>query len=503
MDKIIQILHLEDDSLDQELIKSIINTADFKSNIVCVESEKDYIKQLQNDNFDIILADYKLPFFDGMSALTIARKMKPEIPFVFVSGAIGEEMAIEAMRAGAKDYVLKNSYKRLVPSIKRALNEAEERSKRFKVEEDLRENRQKLKQLFDSCPEGIVTLTLDLKIVEANQAFVDMIVYSLEELKNTTFFDIAPTKWHEKQKEVTLHILENAYGVYEKEFIRKDNKVFPVSITAWLIFDNKGNPKEIGAFVRDITEKKLLEEEIKLHQSMENQLERVTALSHLSSAITHEIKQPLQSIKVITESILYLHDKGKSLPYEEVLGDVRDITDRVDRVNNIINSIRSLINAPEKFNVQIIEINKQINQALDFYKQKLNIHNIKLQFNKSKKEINGFASEIQLQQVIINLIENAINSLDAVQRDEKIIVISSYEEGNKVVIKADDNGTGLNKECKSRIFDAFYSLSANKNNSTGMGLYIVNNIIKCFGGTIEAEDNEYGGATFIIKLRKS
>ncbi len=504
MKKKIRILHLEDDPFDHEIIKNIIKgSTDFESEIIWVSTKNDFVKEVKNKFYDIILADYKLPAFDGLSALKISKKIIPEVPFVFVSGAIGEEMAIESLKAGAKDYVVKNGYKRLNPSIKRAIIETEEKIKRKNAEKSLRESQNKLKMLFDSSPEGIFTINFKGKLIEANQSFINMMKYTEIEVKGIHFSKFIPEEFQNFENDVIEYIKENGYGMFEKEFINKDGVKFPVSVVNWLIYDKQGRPKEIGGFVRDNTEKKQLEKERQLHQEMSNQLERVTSLSHLSSAITHEIKQPLQSIKVLVDSILYLNKKGKNLTYEEVLNDLRNISDRVDRINNIINSIRSLIKTPNKLEIKDINIIRQIYDSIEYFKDKLKSHKIELMLDFSDNELNAIASEIQFQQVIINLIDNAIIALEKSNKKNKKIIIQAREKDNFVIVKIIDNGIGINIENIEKIFEAFFTLSErNDKMGIGMGLYIVNNIIKCFGGKIEVENNKQGGCSFIITLRK-
>ena len=134
----LRILCLEDDKNDVELVRAKLEEEGFTSDVTHVETEADFVAALDKGGFDIILADYKLPLFDGISALAMARKRTPDVPFIFVSGVMGEELAIETLRSGATDYVLKQSLSRLGPAIRRAREEAEEHLERKKAEEALR-----------------------------------------------------------------------------------------------------------------------------------------------------------------------------------------------------------------------------------------------------------------------------------------------------------------------------------------------------------------------------
>jgi DNA-binding NarL/FixJ family response regulator len=138
MNEKLHILILEDVDTDAELMEDELKQAGFEYEARRVAGRSAFIKGLEEFSPDLILADYSLPGFDGKAALKIVADKFADIPFIFVSGALGEELAIELLKRGATDYVLKNRLTRLVPSVKRALNEAAERSERKKAENELR-----------------------------------------------------------------------------------------------------------------------------------------------------------------------------------------------------------------------------------------------------------------------------------------------------------------------------------------------------------------------------
>ena len=134
----LRILLLEDSLLDAELIQMHLTDGGLDCQLVRVETRPDFLMALEKDSFDLILADYSLPAFDGISALALAQATCPQVPFILVSATLGEELAIDTVKSGATDYVLKQRLERLVPAINRALREAKERIKRQQAESELR-----------------------------------------------------------------------------------------------------------------------------------------------------------------------------------------------------------------------------------------------------------------------------------------------------------------------------------------------------------------------------
>ena len=130
----LRILHLEDNPNDADLIQAVLETEGIVSHVTRVETEADFLASLEQGGLDIILADYTLPSFDGLSALKITLEKCPDVPFIFVSGTLGEEVAIDALKIGATDYILKERVSRIVPSVHRALREAKERAERKRAE---------------------------------------------------------------------------------------------------------------------------------------------------------------------------------------------------------------------------------------------------------------------------------------------------------------------------------------------------------------------------------
>jgi PAS domain S-box-containing protein len=258
------LLYLEDNVADVELLRDALQAEDLACDITRVDTEYGFREALEQEHFDLILADYTLPSFDGLSALRIARQQKPNLPFIFVSGTMGEEAAIEALKTGATDYVLKTRLSRLAPAVRRALREARERRELRSAERELREREAEIKRLVDASIVGIFIWNSEGKILEANDAFLRMVRYSREELLSgeMCWSDLTPPEWLDQNERLWIPKLKMTASLQpiEQEYIRKDGSRVPVLIGA-ASFDESVNRGV--AFVLDLTERKRAEKELR------------------------------------------------------------------------------------------------------------------------------------------------------------------------------------------------------------------------------------------------
>ena len=172
----LRILNLEDDLTDAELNQAMLSARWPECEVVRVDSKEEFIKALEAGGFDLILSDYTIPGFDGRSALQLAREKRPEIPFIFVSGTIGEDTAIEALKNGATDYVLKHRPIRMIPAVDRALREVQERNECARAETAMRQSEYKYRELFESLGDGAFLADEETgKIIDANRKAEQMI----------------------------------------------------------------------------------------------------------------------------------------------------------------------------------------------------------------------------------------------------------------------------------------------------------------------------------------
>jgi len=175
----LNILSLEDSLRDFEIICERLLDEGFKMKISRVENESDFVSALRKTKWDIILADFRLPGFDAFAALRISREICPDVPFICLSGTIGEETAIDLIKSGAVDYVLKDRLARLPIAINRALQDASEKLARRKAEEELKERMAELLRFHD------LTVGRELRMIELKKEVNDLLRKSGQEEKYT------------------------------------------------------------------------------------------------------------------------------------------------------------------------------------------------------------------------------------------------------------------------------------------------------------------------------
>ena len=247
---------LEDEPADAELSEKALRKAgiDFQSRRV--DTRDGFVAALEEFRPDIVLADYHLPAFDGMAALTIAVERVPDVPFIFVSGAMGEELAIETLHQGAADYVIKNRLGKLVPAVNRALQEANERRLRRRAEAVWRE----LAAIVESSDDAIIGATLDGRIKTWNGGAAKMYGYSAEEIVGKPVGVLALEERVHKLAELQSVIADGkSVTHYETSLHRKDGRQIEVSLSLSPIRDASGTIVGVSTIARDITQRKVAE----------------------------------------------------------------------------------------------------------------------------------------------------------------------------------------------------------------------------------------------------
>ena len=280
MSKALRILILEDRAADAELVTRELRKAGFEFVAKTVATEKEFLAELRSYAPELILADYSLPGYDGLSALAAAQKQCPETPFIFVSGSLGEEKAIDTLHQGATDYVLKQRLARLGPAVRRALREREEMRKREQAEkerheaevryralfEQSRESEEQLRAMFDLASIGVASADpRTAQWLRVNQKMCAITGYSASEMLRMRIPELTHPDDRQKDWEAFQRVVRGEAPDYrlEKRYIRKDGAVAWVNVNVTVIRDAAGQPMRTMATIEDITERKQAEQALR------------------------------------------------------------------------------------------------------------------------------------------------------------------------------------------------------------------------------------------------
>ena len=272
-----------------------------------VQTRDEFLAALEHDAIDVILADYKLPSFDGASALKLASSARPDVPFIFVSGTIGEELAIEALKMGATDYVLKTGLSRLAPSVLRAIREADGRAERNKAEEALRRSEAYLAQAQRLSHTG----SFGWNVLSGEVYWSDETYRTFEyETMTKPTLQMAIDRCHPDDRMRLQQVLERAAMeksdfTVEHRLMMPDGSVKHIRAVARLsVGEDPQSWVYVGAVI-DITERKRAEGELRgCDEADLERMARLTTMGELTASIAHEINQPLAAIVTQSEAAL-------------------------------------------------------------------------------------------------------------------------------------------------------------------------------------------------------
>ncbi len=273
----LHILHLEDDSKDAELVQAALDIGGLEPQVRQVSSREAFHQALSGEeSFDLILSDYVLPGYNGTTALQDAFQHRPQTPFIFVSGQMGEDIAIESLKLGATDYVVKSRLDRLAPCVRRARQEIEEKSARQRAEKELQESLMQFQATFENAAVGIAHVAPDGRWLRVNEKLCTTLGYQREDLLTKNFADITHPDDLSADWAQARSLLAGEIETYmmRKRYIRKDESLVWSNLTVSLVRTPEGKPDYFISVVEDITERKRAEDD--LAQAKEVLEQRVT-----------------------------------------------------------------------------------------------------------------------------------------------------------------------------------------------------------------------------------
>jgi PAS domain S-box-containing protein len=435
----LRILIVEDQATDAELMAYELRQANLPFSYRLVDNDVDFIREMEEFRPHLILSDYNLPFFNGLAALALAQERFPEVPFIFVSGAIGEEVAIESLKRGATDYVLKDRISRLAPAVKRALREAAERRERRQAEAALRESEQRYRLLVGTIPAVVYKGYPDWS--------VDFVDDKIEELTGypKADFDSRRIKWRDIMLPEDLSAAKKDFqlgfqkkGAYYREFrIRtRDGRILWIQDRGQMIFNAEGRLEYVSGVFFDATEsqqaKMALQESEQRLRFLTSQL--LSAQEQERKRISMELHDELgQSLTVLK---LQLRSIEKGLLGEKQAELRQECLELLAYLDGVIDSVRRL---SRDLSPAILE-DLGLMSALKYLLEGLGKHvTVKKCFETD--ELNSlFPLEAQI--VIYRMFQECLNNITKHAQAEEVSVLVR-RESEAVCFILEDDGVGF------------------------------------------------------------
>lgn len=504
-------LLLEDSLLDAELIQAILAEGGITCELIQVQTGEEFQEKLKSSCYDLILSDYSIPGFNGIAALEIAQQRCPEVPFIFVTATMGEEVAIETLKSGATDYVLKQRLDRLVPSIRRALREAEEIKARQKAEAELYRREQEFRALVENSPDIIARFDKNFRTL-----YISPAISKITDLPKESFLNKTPSEQNlpSQVHQQWVEEIQNVLNTTEERFFELEHpsksgtRYLDVRMVPEYGTDNA--IETILSVARDITVIKQAEMKLREQKAELEELNRVK--DEFLAVLSHELRSPLNAIlgwsKILRGRNVDKATLDRAL--ETIERNAKLQTQLIEDLLDVSRIIRGKLSLkPLKTNLV-----PAIEAAIDTMRLAAQAKSIDFRFSIAN---NGLSSEIpkfevlgdpnRLQQIVWNLLSNAIKFTPNTGRVE-VILERVERKGtaniNFAQITVKDTGMGIRSDFIPYVFDSFRQAdgsSTRRFGGLGLGLAIVRHLVELHGGNVSVQSPGEGfGATFIVSI---
>ncbi len=481
----LRILHLEDSPQDHYLVKQRLLDQYSALDIATVDNQFDFLGALERQDYDIILSDSNLPGFGGLQALRLVREKHPHIPFVFVTGSMGEEAAIDTIREGATDYVLKNRLSRLTAAVDRAVHESRQADRIRRTEEKNREQA----ALLDTAQDAILVKDLGERILYWNKSAERIYGWSAAEIVGGKAALTLP-KDLAKHEEALQRLLENGFWMGELNKVNRSGDELIVESRWTLVRDAHGHPKSILVIDTDITAKKTLESQFLRAQRLES-------IGALASGIAHDLNNCLAPILM---GVAVLQDAVLDPGMKKILCAMES---SATRGAGVVKQVLTFARGASGERV-VLQPNHLIHEMVKIVRETLP-RSIQIKSECAPNLWTIESDATQFHQVLLNLCVNArdampdggtltLTSGNVTLTEPSSLAGLSGPSGPYVRIDVKDTGTGIPPEIQEKIFQPFFT-TKEAGKGTGLGLSTTVSILANHHGLLGLHSAKGTGTT--------
>lgn len=488
------VLYVDDYPLDRELVRNALEERHGGFRVIEASTQEEFEARLAEGGFDIVLTDFNILGYEGLQVLEAVRLKDPKLPVVIVTGTGSEEIAVESLRRGATDYVIKSPahIRRLPDTIHAAMERKRMEGERLNMEEALRETNAALQGLIQASPLAIISVDMDANITSWNRAAEAIFGWRENDVIGRRLpFLVEETEDSSRALRNVL-LKGNPMPAAETVWRHKDGTPVRVSLSAALMRDRQGRPSGAMTLVADVTERRNLEDQLRQSQKLE-------AVGRLAGGLAHDFNNILTAIAGFAELTLL------KLPAADPLA--RNVEEILTAANQASALTRQLMAFSRKqvLEPRVLDLNAVIT-GLEPMLRRLIGEDVDL-ITRLEPDLGAIrADPNHVEQIILNL---AINAREAMPEGGRLMIDTTDVDldeaytrvhvgarpGPHVMLAVSDTGFGMDAETQAHIFEPFFT-TKERGRGSGLGLSTVYGIVKQTGGSIRVYSEPSRGTTF-------